>query len=117
MVVGVSKNEPSGDWVPSDCTLPTLQQPLRRAEFDELFSTVQGVDRVDPTRLVLTISAVSGRADAVRELTRRESECCSFFTFTVVEGDPVREIAVPSTSFGVLDALTERARQISGLTR
>jgi hypothetical protein len=27
-----------GDWVPAACTLPTIEQPLRRAEFDDLFA-------------------------------------------------------------------------------
>ena len=26
------------DWVPAACTLPTTEQPLRRAEFDGLFA-------------------------------------------------------------------------------
>lgn len=26
------------DWVPAACTLPTVEQPLRRAEFDDLFA-------------------------------------------------------------------------------
>ncbi|MEV6153769.1 hypothetical protein AB0L53_25835 [Nonomuraea sp. NPDC052129] len=27
-------------WVPSECTLPTAEQPLRVAEFDALFAEV-----------------------------------------------------------------------------
>ena len=42
-------------WVaPEACTLPTAQQPLRVAEFDDLFAnSVTWVDRPDATRLVL----------------------------------------------------------------
>jgi len=41
---------PAGAWVPVDaCTLPTREQPLRLAEFDELFaSTLRAVSA--PTR-------------------------------------------------------------------
>ena len=28
-----------GGWVPEACTLPTVEQPLRLIEFDELFAT------------------------------------------------------------------------------
>jgi hypothetical protein len=37
------------DWVPEACTLPTVEQPLRRAEFDDLFtSDVRAVRRESP---------------------------------------------------------------------
>jgi hypothetical protein len=48
------------DWVPAACTLPTAEQPLRVAEFDDLFATsVRAVDRVGPT--VLRLDAVAAR--------------------------------------------------------
>ena len=45
-------------------------------------------------------------ADAVRELARRESECCPFFTIEVVErGGEVRlDIAAPADAEPILDA-------------
>jgi hypothetical protein len=53
------------DWAPSACTLPTAEQPLRRAEFDQLFAEhLRGVDRVDPHMLDLLLAADS-RAEAV----------------------------------------------------
>ena len=40
------------DWVPAACTLPTVEQPLRRAEFDDLFAEdVTSVDQISPERL------------------------------------------------------------------
>ncbi|MGW3610442.1 hypothetical protein ACWD6N_11205 [Micromonospora sp. NPDC005163] len=43
-------------WVPQACTLPTVERPLRLAEFDELFaSAVVGVERVDRLRVRLEL--------------------------------------------------------------
>ena len=98
------------DWAPSACTLPTAEQPLRRAEFDQLFAEhLRGVDRVDPHTLDLLLAADS-HAEAV-DLTARESECCSFFTFTFIGApdDRIRlRIHVPPAYLAVLDGLAER---------
>jgi hypothetical protein len=98
-------------WVPDACTLPPATRPLRLAEFDELFATaVSGVQRDGPTGLALTLAAAPGRADLVRDLARRESMCCSFFTFRVEDGDPLRvQVTVPPAHADVLDALAVRA--------
>lgn len=94
-------------WVPDACTLPTAEQPLRVAEFDDLLTAVRDVRRPTPTALTLLLDADPA---LVRDLTRRESECCSFFDFTVTGGDPVRlDIAVPPARAAILDALAERA--------
>lgn len=95
-------------WVPMDaCTLPTAEQPFRLAEFDDLFtSALQRVDRVAPTRLRLELAATA-EAKA-RDLAARESECCSFFTFTFgADGsDTVRmDIDVPTGRVDVLDGV------------
>jgi hypothetical protein len=99
------------DWVPDACTLPSAEQPLRLAEFDELFAAaVRGVHRDGPTELTLTLAAAPGRAELVRDLVGRETECCSFFTFRLDDGDPLRlHAAVPPPYADVLDALAERA--------
>lgn len=98
------------DWTPAACTLPTAERPLRLAEFDELFAAaVRGVDRPGPTRLSLTLADAPGRAERVRDLTDRESACCSFFTFELGTGDPMRlDICVPPSHRDVLDALAAR---------
>jgi hypothetical protein len=71
-------------WVPEACTLPTAQRPLRLAEFDALFATaVKRVERVGVLRLRLTLTGPVELEDIVRDLTERESRCCSFFAFTV----------------------------------
>jgi hypothetical protein len=97
-------------WVPEACTLPTAQRPLRLAEFDDLFATaVCGRQRLSPTRLRLRLDAAAeARA---RDLTERETQCCSFFTFTFTADDGfVRlDVEVPAAHVEVLDALSERA--------
>jgi len=48
----------------------------------------------------------------VRDLAGRESQCCSFFTFTITADRPghvVLDIEVPAAHVDVLDALTRRA--------
>ena len=100
-------------WVPSACTLPTVEQPLRAAEFEQLFArSVQAVRRVDPTTLDLTIASTAEAE--VRDLARREIACCSFFTFDFLPADAaalVLRIGVPvsATYTAVLDAVQARA--------
>jgi hypothetical protein len=67
------------DWAPDACTLPTAERPLRVAEFHDIFASVVRAERPDPMRLDLVVPrAVEA---AARDLARRESDCCSFFTF------------------------------------
>ncbi|SOD73134.1 hypothetical protein SAMN05892883_2423 [Jatrophihabitans sp. GAS493] len=41
-------------WLPSSCTLPTVEQPLRVAEFDALFvRALREVTRTGPTAVRL----------------------------------------------------------------
>jgi len=97
-------------WVPSACTLPTVDQPLRVAEFDQLFArSVQAVRRVEPTTLDLTIASTA-EAEA-RDLARREIACCSFFSFDFVPAEDalVLRIGVPVSYAAVLDAVEARA--------
>ncbi|WP_328474531.1 hypothetical protein OHA21_15420 [Actinoplanes sp. NBC_00393] len=103
--------------VPDACTLPTAEQPLRLAEFDALFATaVRGIDLVDATHARLRLSGPAGLAATVRDLTARETDCCSFFTFTITEepdGVVVLGIEVPAAYADVLDALIRRAGTVS----
>lgn len=97
-------------WVSQSCTLPTSQRPLRVAEFDELFATaLRGVQRRTATSLQLMLDLDA--EEQARELTARETECCSFFTFTVGRGDDAvhLDVEVPPAHAPVLDALAERA--------
>jgi hypothetical protein len=96
-------------WVPASCTLPTVEQPIRVAEFDDLFISVQSAERLDPTTLRLTMPA-EAEAQA-RDLAGRESSCCSFFGFDFTPVGEVLEmtVTVPSAHMAVLDAFAARA--------
>ena len=99
------------DQVPDACTLPTVERPLRVAEFGRLFSSaLQSQARVSATRLRWVLDAAA-EPDA-RDLMARESQCCSFFTFTISsseDGDTgqvvVVDVDVPAEQEAVLDAL------------
>lgn len=100
-------------WAPQACTLPIVDRPLRVAEFDSLFATaLSRLERLEPTRLTLTLSGGPEREAALRDLTAREAECCQFFSFTLtrIGIDAVDlEVAVPVSQVEVLDALAARA--------
>ncbi len=96
--------------VPEACTLPSAERPLRLAEFDDLFATaLRGQQRLSPTRLRWRLDPVAEQA--ARDLTGRESECCSFFSFTFAPADGAvhLDVAVPEAHADVLDALADRA--------
>lgn len=106
--------------VPEACTLPTAEQPVRLAEFDELFATVHRVDPVSATHARLHLIGAAGLAARVRDLTARETECCSFFTFTTTPAPAaggeavVLDIEVPPAYAEVLASLTGRASTAIG---
>ncbi|MGK5519273.1 hypothetical protein ACSNN9_07930 [Micromonospora sp. URMC 107] len=97
-------------WVPEVCTLPTVDRPLRLAEFDGLLATaLRAQQRLSPTALRWRLDpAAEAKA---RNLTGRESTCCSFFSFTFsANGGALQlEVEVPVAHVDVLDALTARA--------
>jgi hypothetical protein len=98
------------DWIPAACALPTAEQPLRVAEFDDLFATsVRAVDRVGPTVLRLSLDPAS--QEQAGELTARESNCCPFFGFDFTAGEDTvtLQITVPPIHAGILDAVAARA--------
>jgi hypothetical protein len=104
-------------WVPSACTLPTAEQPLRVADFGAfLAGAVRAVQRIQPTRLRLDLEPSPQTAGRAGELAMAESECCSFFTFalTASGGGLVLDIAVPPQQAGVLDALARHAAAAAG---
>lgn len=106
------------DWVPEACTLPTADQPLRLAEFDALFTaSVRGGQRLGPQHLRVSLQGGTDTADSVRELADRETQCCSFFRFTVITPQPGQvqlDIEVPAGHVDVLDALQARAQVVRG---
>ena len=102
-------------WVPDACTLPTAQRPLRAGEFDDLFRhALRRVERVSAARAVLTLAGEPAVYETARDLTARESSCCSFFAFHVTRGatDVRVAVAVPPARVDVLDALVARAQAV-----
>lgn len=104
--------------VPEACTLPTTEQPLRLAEFDALFrAAVRDGERLAQRHLRVTLAGGSDLAGSVRDLADRETECCSFFTFTVSSPEPgavLLDVEVPDDHIEVLDALQARAEAVRG---
>lgn len=100
-------------WIPDSCTLPTEAQPLRVAEFDELFtSALRGVERISPGDLRLVLEPAA-EADA-RELAAKETECCSFFSFTfahIEDGGLVMEVGAPEAQRAIVDAVAAGLRR------
>ncbi|MDG9675314.1 hypothetical protein [Micromonospora sp. DH14] len=102
-------NDPQ-TWVPESCTLPSAQQPLRLAEFDDLFATaLLQQERLSPTALRWRLDPAAEAT--TRDLTARESSCCSFFSFTIAaDAGALRlDVQVPAAHVAVLDALALRA--------
>jgi thioredoxin len=120
LLASVADGWPAGGPVPVSaacapvdaCTLPTAEQPLREAEFDALFaSALRGVERPAPAWLRLILDAGDGVEATTRDLTARESSCCSFFDFQLSPAEErlVLDVRVPQARIEVLDGLAHRA--------
>lgn len=107
-----------GNWASQACTLPTAEQPLRIADFDNLFSEgLRDLKRQSPTQLTMTLDPATEKT--ARDLAARETNCCSFFGFTFTPADSETlqlQITVPPAHIEVLDALTARAANAAGLS-
>jgi len=114
----MSDNGTRGDtsWLPQACTLPTVEQPLRVGEFEQLYAAVRAVERVGATRVRLGLPPEPAVAARVADLLVRESDCCSFFTFTLTAtaGTLLLEVAVPPAHVQVLDALVDSVATSTG---
>lgn len=101
-------------WVPTACTLPTAEQPLRLAEFDALFAAdVTDVQQSSSDTALLTLRPDPSVAARAADLAVRETACCSFFEFTLTAtgGQLTLQIRTPAAQIEVLDALADRARR------
>lgn len=97
------------------CTMPTAERPLRLAEFDALFTTsVRRVERRE-SEVRLSLAGEHGLVEQVRDLTERETSCCSFFSFVVngTDDDVTLDISVPAAQQEILDSLARRAQELS----
>lgn len=105
-------------WVPDACTLPTVEQPLRAKEFSDLFrDATTAVERIDEGRARLVLRPEPPVAARAADLAVRETQCCSFFRFTLTAtgGGLTLDITAPPGQVAVLDALVDRARTAAGL--
>lgn len=110
-------NERRPAWAPLTCTLPASQLPLRVAEFGALFAdAVRGIERVGPSQLRLELQSSPEVAERAARLAAAETECCSFFTFTLTAtgGRLALEVSVPRRYTGVLDGLAGQATAALG---
>jgi hypothetical protein len=97
------------------CTLPTVERPFRLAEFDSLFTEAVRSVHSDGGRVTMRLTGDPGLRGRVQDLARRESACCSFFSFVVegTESDLKLEITVPPERRDILTALADRAARLS----
>jgi len=95
------------------CTLPTVERPLRLAEFDDLFAaTLRSVERTESTHARLLLTGDQEVAEQTRRLADAESSCCTFFAFGVSALEPglvAFDIEVPAAYAEVLGSLVARA--------
>src|SRR5437870_12124513 len=75
--------------LPIACSLSAEDLGSRLDEFRALFSAcLRGLRRCAPALLELQLDVESVDESALRDLLRREQQCCPFFTFDVrVSGD------------------------------
>lgn len=108
----------SPSWVaPDACTLPTVEQPMRVAEFDSLFAeALASTEYVSATSVRFVLSGGENGAARAQDLADRETGCCSFFTFAITSTGPdsaVMDVTVPDERADVLAALVNRAQAAS----
>ncbi|MGH3547323.1 MAG: hypothetical protein ACRDQU_04185 [Pseudonocardiaceae bacterium] len=98
--------------VPSSCTLPSAEHPVRIAEFEALFARALSSRWVSDQNLRVRFADTGTTAVTVRDLAARESACCSFFEFAVTGGDGrvVLDVVVPAGRSEILDGLAAVAR-------
>ncbi|MDQ2708589.1 MAG: hypothetical protein M3Z25_13540 [Actinomycetota bacterium] len=96
--------------IPSCCTLPSAQRPVRLAEFEVLFAHAVSAQHLNAQHL--RVSFADTTEATVRDLAARESSCCSFFEFTVTSADDrvLFDVDVPAPRCEVLDGLATLVR-------
>lgn len=99
-------------WVPTACTLPSAEEPVRVAEFDALFATgLRAVHDLEGSRVRLELEPDPAVAARAADLAVRETGCCSFFTFTLTAdgGRLLLDVTAPPAYADVLAAFAGRA--------
>jgi hypothetical protein len=101
------------------CTLPTVDRPLRRREWDTLLRSAASVRRTDPTHASFSWRPEPAVAARAADLIVRETQWCSFFTFAVTASrDRLGlDISVPAEHAEVLSALVDQTPAPTDRTR
>lgn len=102
-------------WVPTACTLPTTERPLRQSEFDALFAgDVISVVRSSASKTRFALRPQPDVAARAAGLAAQEANCCSFFTFdlAIERGNVALEVSADETHEDVLASLTARAKTL-----
>lgn len=105
------------DWVPDACTLPTVEQPVRRSEFDDLFANdVLSVFLESPNRIRLEMRPDPATASRAADLAVKETGCCSFFSFqlAIADGQVSLTVETAPAHQAVLEAFRARAESRAG---
>jgi len=103
----MTTHDASSGW-PDSCTLDASGRATRTAELAAFFATaVTGTERPEPGRLRLQLRPGPQAGQQAGALAAAESQCCSFFTFTLTAtaGRLTLDIAAPPARAGALDAL------------
>jgi hypothetical protein len=98
------------------CSLTPADHAERLREFGRLFATALRESRREPTRLYLSLDPLTAREDEVRDLLKREQECCPFFSFSI-DAQPAAihvEAAVPDGADECLNDLERMATRVLG---
>lgn len=102
--------------IPTACTLPTAERPIRLKEFDDLLATSsRQADRTSATSRTLHLAGGDDLEQRTRDLSARETECCLFFTFHIASEDDgvVLTVSVPPQHSGILDSLEAKTVPVS----
>ena len=77
------------------------------------------VHRIDDRRARMGLRPDPLVAARAADLVMRETQCCSFFEFTLsaAGGELTLDVTVPADQVAVLNALIDRARTAAGLAR
>jgi hypothetical protein len=98
------------------CSLSPGDYAQRLRDFRPLFASSLRASRREPTRLHLTLDPSTAREEEVRDLLRREQECCPFFNFSVeaTAAELRIQAEVPEGAEECLDDLERLASRVPG---
>lgn len=104
------------EWVKvSACTLPTVERPVRQAEFDELFKEVARVEEAYPDHIRLHLRRDAAVISRAASLAAKETGCCSFFSFDlrITKAEAVLSVVTDPGHEDVLTAFADRAKRVA----